>query len=273
MSKEILIQSKKNLWFIDLRELWQYRELLYVLAWRDIAVRYKQTLLGILWAIFQPLLTTGIFTVFFGKIAHIPSDGIPYPLFTFIGLTFWNFFSNGVSAASNSLLANGGIISKIYFPRIIVPLAAIATSGVDFIITFTLLIIGLVIFGRVPQIQSLWLFPLLMLILILFMVGTGFIFAALNIRFRDIRYILPFFIQIGLYVTPIIYPFSVIYDARKYLLALNPLTAVVETARSLIGGAALNWPVIWTGLGVSIIICAIGYYFFRQAEDQFVDIN
>lgn len=274
MAQEIVIRPKKDWWKIDLRESWQYRELLYVLAWRDIAVRYRQTILGVLWAILQPLITTGIFTIFFGKIAKIPSDNLPYPIFSFIGLTIWSFFSNGVSNASQSLLSNLGIISKVYFPRLVVPLASILTSSVDFLITVSLLLIVIFFYGFFPNfLLTLIFLPLILSILLLTMAGLGFFTSALNVRFRDVRYALPFFIQIGLYVTPIIYPLSIIYDYRRWFLILNPLTAVVETSRALVSGNSIDLTLFISAIPISLIIFFGGLFFFRQTESIIVDTN
>lgn len=270
---EIVIKSSKNILNLNFKELYQFRELFFVLAWRDVTVRYKQTILGISWAVFQPLLTTGIFTIFFGKIAKLPSDGLPYPLFTLIGITFWNFFSSGVSNASNSLMSNGGIVSKVYLPRLIIPLAAIMTSGVDFLITFSMMLFALAVYRYIPFSPNLMVFPFLMIILILAMSGFGFFAAALNIRFRDVRYALPFFVQIGFYVTPIIYPLSVVYDYRRYLLMLNPMTAVIEGTREIIRGTTLDWVMLLIGFSVALIIFIIGLISFNKSEDLYVDIS
>ena len=270
---EIIIRPSELWWKIDLKELWSFRELYFTLAWRDVLVRYKQTLLGITWVVFQPLVTTGIFSIFFGKIAKIPSDGLPYPLFTLIGLAFWNFFSSGVSNASNSLIFNSNIITKVYLPKLIVPLASIVTSAVDFSVTLGLVALALVFYGYLPSMQTIFVFPILLIMLLVLMNGLGMLFAALNIRFRDIRFILPFFIQIGLYLTPVIYPLSVIYDYRRIFLILNPLTAIVETARALVLNKAISWDLIGIGYGISVIVFFVGLWTFRQTESVLVDIS
>lgn len=271
MQKEIVIKPTNHLLAIDLSELWQYRELLYVLAWRDIKVRYKQTLLGVLWVIFQPLVTTGIFSVFFGKIAKIPSDNLPYPLFVFVGLTVWNFFSNGLSNSGQSLMANEGIVKKVYFPRLVVPLAAIVTAGVDFLITLLLLCGAIWYYGYTPNAMSLFIFPPLVLILLLTMSGLGFFTSALNVKYRDVRYALGFFIQTGLFITPVIYPLSVIYDFRKWFLMLNPLSSVIEVSRALIANTQVDWPLIVIDLLVASVIFFLGLLYFRKTEGFFAD--
>lgn len=272
MAKVVFIRPSGPWWKMDLGELWDYRELLYVLTWRDVAVRYKQTLLGISWALFQPLITTGIFSIFFGKIAKIPSGDLPYPLFALIGLTIWNFFSSGVSNASNSLVNNGGVISKVYLPRIIIPFSSIVTSMVDFAITSVLVFFGLIFYGYFPGVNFLWVFPILLLTLILLIAGLGMFLAALNILYHDVRYILPFFIQIGLYVSPIIYPLSVVYDWRKYVLFMNPMTSVIEGMRAILTNGSVDMTLTIIGLGVAIIIFIFGFYFFRKNEYKYVDI-
>ncbi len=273
MIKPIIIRPSEPWWKIDFAEIWQYKNLLYVLAWRDVTVRYKQTVLGILWAVFQPLVTTGIFSIFFGTIAKIPSDGLPYPLFTFIGLALWNFFSSGIANASNSLITNASIITKVYFPRFLVPFASIATSGVDFAITLLLVLVAILLYGYIPSIQTLYVFPMLLVILVLAMGGLGLMTAAINIKFRDVRYILPFFIQIGLYITPIIYPLSVIHDYRRWILMLNPMTAVIESSRALVNSASLDWLMISIGFLVALGLFILGLYLFRKTEYLFVDIS
>lgn len=270
--KEIRITPSRPWWQIDFKELWDYRELLFVLAWRDVTVKYKQTLLGVSWVVFQPVITTGIFSIFFGKIAKIPSDGLPYPLFVLIGLVFWNFFSAGVSNASNSLLSNSHIITKVYFPRVIVILSAILTAGVDFLVTLVVLVVAILFYGYLPSPIVLLVLPAITLILLLTMAGLGLFAAAVNVRFRDVRYILPFFIQIGLYVTPVIYPLSAIYDYRKWLLMLNPLTGVIESARIVFIGKNVDWGLIGISFMISLVIFVVGLYCFRATEDVFVDI-
>ncbi|KKU92403.1 MAG: ABC-2 type transporter [Microgenomates group bacterium GW2011_GWA1_48_10] len=268
---EIIIRPK-SVFNLDFKEIWHYRELFYVFAWRDIKVRYKQTVLGISWALFQPLVTTGIFSIFFGKIAKIPSDHIPYPLFVLTGLVFWSFFSNSVTAASQSMVASENIIKKVYFPRLIIPLSSIVTAGLDFLISFLMLLLVMVYYRYFPQFTSLLVLPVLLLTLILTAGGIGLFTSAINVKYRDVRYILPFFIQIGLFVTPIIYPISVILDYRKWLLILNPLTSVIETARALYSGKPINYFLISLGFAISVVIFSLGLYYFRKTEAFFADV-
>lgn len=270
--KETIIRPGDSLVKVDLKELWEYRELFYIFAWRDIKIRYKQTVLGFGWAIFQPLVTTGIFSIFFGKLAKIPSDGLPYPLFAFAGLTVWNFFSSAVSYSSHSVLGNEAIIKKVYLPKIIIPLAAIVTSALDFLINLVLLIIASLFFGYIPQLIGVFMFPVLFLTLFLSIGGVGLFMSALNIKYRDVRYILPFFISMGMFVSPVIYPISIIYDYRKWLLIFNPLTSVIETTRAIIGGSDINFMLVGLGLLISMTIFIVGLGYFNRTEKFFADI-
>lgn len=272
MTKEIIISPNSPWWQIDLQELWDFRELLYVFAWRDIKIKYKQTLLGVVWVLFQPLVTAGIFSIFFGKIANIPSGELPYPLFILIGMVIWIFFSSGITSSSQSLIANEGIIKKVYVPRIILPLAAILTTGVDFLISTVMVIIFLLISGYIPPISSIVVFPLLILILVLTIFGIGLLTSAINVKYRDVRYILPFFIQISLFLSPILYPTSVIYDYRKWFFTINPLSAVVENTRKLMTNSPLNWQEIGIGFFISLLLVVVGLYVFRKVENTVVDI-
>ncbi|MCL4390419.1 MAG: ABC transporter permease [Patescibacteria group bacterium] len=273
MTKEIVIKPNGSFLDVDLREIWRYRELFYIFAWRDIKLRYKQTVLGIIWVLFQPLVSTGIFSIFFGKIAKIPSDNLPYPLFVLAGLVIWNFFSSALSASSQSLIGNEGIIKKVYFPRLILPISSVVTAGVDFFITFLVLLVAVVYFGYLPSLLILPVLPVLLIITILMASGLGMFMASLNVKYRDVRFILPFFIQIGLFVTPVIYPLSIIYDWRKWFLIINPLTGVIETLRALIVGRAQpDFSLLIIGLIVSIPVFCFGLFYFRRTEAYFADI-
>ena len=272
IQREIIIRPEQPWWEIDSRELWSYRELFYVFVWRDIIVRYKQTVVGIAWVVFQPLVTTGIFSVFFGKIAKIPSDNLPYPLFVLIGMVIWGFFSSGVSSGSQSLITNEGILKKVYFPRLIIPLSAILTSGFDFLISLVLVLFALIFYGYFPGLSFIFWMPVFILILMLTISGLAMFTSALNVKYRDVRYVLPFFIQIGLFLSPIIYPLSVIYDYRKYFLIINPLTGVVEGVRAVISNQPVNLEVLFIGLSVSIVVFLFGLFYFRETERFFADI-
>ncbi len=267
-----IIQPKKTFSLSDIKELWKYRELIYFFSWKDIKVRYKQTLIGGLWAIFQPFITMVVFTVFFGKLAGIPSDNVPYPIFVYVGLLFWQFFSSALSDTSNTLVANQSIITKVYFPRLILPISAVATKFIDFIIAAVILAGMMVYYGYTPSIEGVLILPILILITFFASTGLGLFLAAVNVKYRDVRYALPFFIQILLFVTPVIYPASI---AGKYswLLALNPMTGVIQTARA---GLLHTAPINWTLLGLSTLACIImmiiGVIYFKIVERYFADI-
>lgn len=273
MSRQETIIKAKNPLSIDFREIWAFRELLYVFTWRDIKVRYKQTLLGIIWVLFQPIVTSIIFSIFFGKIAKIPSDGLPYPLFSYAGLIIWTFFSNGLNFASNSLVESGSLIKKVYFPRIIIPVSAAVTSAIDFVVSLPLLI-GLLIYYQItPSPAIIIIGPLLALQVIILVSGLGMGLAALNVRYRDVRYILPFFIQVGIFLTPVIYPIRVLEDYRRYLVALNPLSGIIEIWRALIvGRGEFDYLMILISLVVTVIVVGTGVLYFKLTEKFFADL-
>ena len=271
-TKVTIIRPKKLFHLRDLKELWQYRELLYFFTWRDLKVRYKQTMIGVAWAIFQPLITMVIFTVFFGTLAKVPSDNIPYPIFVFTGLLFWQFFSTALSETSNCLIANQAIITKVYFPRLILPLSSVLTKLVDFVIAAIILAVMMAFYGFVPQLSSIIVIPLVLIISFMASIGLGLILAAINVKYRDVRYALPFFIQMLLFVTPVIYPAS-IAGKYSYLLALNPMTGAIQSARAaLLGTTPVNWELI----GISFVACFVlmlaGIYIFKKVERFFADI-
>lgn len=267
-----IIRPKKTFSLYDFKELWNYRELLYFFTWRDLKVRYKQTAIGIAWAVLQPLITMLIFTIFFGKLAGIQSDSVPYPIFVYVGLLFWQFFSTALSETSNVLISNQSIITKVYFPRLILPLSSVLTKFVDFAIASIILVGLMFYYGYMPHITGFLIVPLLLLITFMAAVGGGLCLASINVKYRDVRYALPFFIQILLFITPVIYPAS-IAGAYSKLLALNPMTGVIQTARAALLGAT---PINWMLLGISSIACLIvliiGIYYFKKVERYFVDI-
>jgi len=256
---------------LNFRHLWDYRELSYFLIWRDVKVRYKQTLLGIAWAIIQPLLTMLIFTLFFGKLASVPSDNIPYPIFAYAGLLPWTFVSNAVTCSGNSLVGSSNLISKVYFPRMIIPMSAVGAALVDFGIGFVLLAALMACYGVVPTWSFLMLPPLVVLTAVIAL-GVGMLLSALNVKYRDVRHALPFVVQLWMFVTPIIYPASIVPQRWRLLLALNPLTSVIEGYRASMFGRSFNW----TGLGISsgaalaLFVCSA--YTFRRMEKTFADI-
>ncbi|MBX4197927.1 ABC transporter permease [Candidatus Parcubacteria bacterium] len=267
-----IIRPKKLFSLRDITELWRYKELLYFFTWRDLKVRYKQTIVGVAWAIFQPLATMVIFTVFFSKLASIPSDNVPYPIFVYSGLLFWQFFSSALGDTSNCLIANQSIITKVYFPRLILPLSSVLTKLVDFFIAASILVVLMLYYGFVPKLESIIVIPLVLIISFMASVGLGLVLAAINVKYRDVRYVLPFFIQMLLFVTPVIYPASI---AQKYswLLALNPMTGVIQSARAtLLGTTEINWGLIGISFAACLILLCIGVYVFKKVERYFADI-
>lgn len=271
--KEIRITPKRKWLFVDLKEIWRYRELFYIFAWRDIKIKYKQTILGILWVVFQPIVSMTVFTVFFGKLAKIPSGNLPYALFVLSGLVFWNYFSNSLSYASDSMVANEGIIKKVYFPKIVLPLSSVVTSLVDFSINLIVLIVIALILGFVPQIWIVVIIPIAVVLTALTAIGLGLFLASVNAKYRDVRYILPFFIQLLLFLTPIIYPLSIVSEKNKYLMALNPMTTVIESVRWIFSGTfLLNYTQVIISLVSVMLILFIGIWYFHKTEQFFADV-
>ncbi|MDB5239122.1 MAG: Transport permease protein [Candidatus Parcubacteria bacterium] len=273
MSTAVTVIRPKRLFHLsDLKELWNYRELLYFFSWRDLKVRYKQTAIGVLWSILQPLVTMLVFSFFFGRLANIPSDGVPYPIFVYTGLLFWQFFSDALGETSNSLLANKSIITKIYFPRLILPISSVITKFVDFAIS-SLILVGLMIYyGYAPHLSGLLILPVLLALTFIAAIGLGLLLSAVNVKYRDVRYALPFFIQILLFVTPVIYPASI---AGKYskILALNPMMGVIQSARAaLLGTTPINWMLILTSFIAGMVLLVIGLMYFKKTERYFADV-
>src|SRR5438132_434872 len=246
----VVIEPSKSWVALNLRDLWAYRELLYFLTWRDVKVRYKQTLLGAAWAILQPLLTMLIFTLLFGKLAGIKSDGIPYPIFAYAGLLIWTFFANAVTNSGNSLVGSANLITKIYFPRMIIPGAAVAAGLVDFAIAFVILIV-LMIYYRLAVTWTILMLPLLIVLTTLVALGAGLWLSALNVKYRDIRYALPFLIQLWMFASPVIYPLDMVPAKWRWVLMLNPLSGIIENFRAALFG---NANIDWTALSVSAVI-------------------
>lgn len=268
-----LIKSKKGLDNLDLKELWSYRELFFFLAWRDIKLRYKQTFFGIAWAVMQPFVTMIVFSVVFGALAHMPSDNIPYPIFVYAGLLLWNVFSNGLNTASQSLIGSVNIIQKVYLPKIIIPAASVIVTLVDFIFSGLILIGIIFYYGFVPHFTGLLFLPLLLAITIFTTLGLGWFFAAINVKYRDVRYALPFFIQLLIFITPVIYPVSIVSGKYQWILSLNPMTGVIETFKaSFLGTMPINWMSLSISAIVSIIFFIFGLIYFLKTEKTFADI-
>ena len=258
---------------IDFAELWRYRELFLILVWRDIKVRYKQTAIGIIWAVFQPLLTMAIFTVFFGRLARVPSDNIPYPIFVYSGLLLWNYYSTALTNSSNCLVENEGIVKKIYFPRLILPLSTTITPTIDFLIALMILFVLMIYYHFIPNLYGILLIPILLFAAFISALGLGVLFAAINVKYRDVRYALPFFIQIMMFITPVIYPVSIIPVKYQWLAYLNPMTGIVSLSRStLLHTNPIDIKLLMLSLISSIIILIFGITFFRKTEKFFADI-
>lgn len=268
---EIIIKSKKS-FSIDFAELRRFRELFWSLAVRDLKVRYKQTFVGVAWAILQPFILMIVFTVFFGRLGGISEGGVPYPIFVFVGLLFWNYFSNGLSSMAGSLVANQAIIQKIYFPRIILPLSSVVVYLIDFAIA-SLILVGLMFYyGYTPSLLGLALIIPALMIASLAFSGLGLFLSAVNVKYRDVRYVLPFFIQTLLFITPVIYPASIL-GSYQWLWYLNPMSGVIDAMRTgLLGTAAINWQLLTISALVSIVFFIGGVIYFNKTEKYFADI-
>ena len=257
---------------IDISGLWRYRELLYFLTWRDLKVRYRQTVLGATWAVIQPLVTMIVFSVIFGRIARIPSDGVPYPAFAFAALVPWTFFATGVSQAANSLVGSQNLIRKVYFPRLVIPISAVLTGVLDLAIAGGVLLALMIGFGIVPGLASLWIVPLVALAFVTAL-GVGIWLSALNVRFRDVRYVVPFLLQVWLFATPIAYPSSLLDEPWRTLYALNPMVGVVEGTRwALLSTATSPGPLVLVSAAVAVFLVVSGSAYFRHVEGTFADV-
>lgn len=257
---------------LKLQELWDYRELLFFLTWRDIKVRYKQTALGAAWAIIQPFFTMVVFSIFFGKLAKVPSDGIPYPIFSFVALVPWTFFAHGLSESSNSLVGSANLIKKVYFPRLIVPVSGVISGTIDFVLAFIVLLGMMLYFGIVPTVNVIWL-PLLLLLAFVTALGVGLWLSALNVQFRDVRYTLPFLTQFWMFATPIAYPSSLLSEPWRTLYGLNPMVGVVEGFRwALLGTDTAPGPIIIASSLAALGILIGGAFYFRRMEKIFADV-
>ncbi len=264
----VVIEPSKGWIPLNLRDLWQYRDLFYILTMRDIKVRYKQTLLGAAWAIIQPLFTMLIFTLFFGRLAQMPSDGIPYPLFAYAGLLPWTFFSNAVTNSGNSLVGNSNLITKIYFPRMIIPMAAVASGLLDFVIAFGLLVVLMFYYGAGLSINILML-PLLLVLTSLLAIGVGMWMSALNVKYRDIRYALPFLIQLGMFASGIITP---IPENWRWIRIVNPIAGLIEAFRSSFFGKPFDWVSLSAAAVLTLAILFYAAFNFRRMEKSFADL-
>lgn len=272
MSDVLVIEPKKGWIPVNFREIWKFRELLYFLAWRDIKVKYKQTAIGIVWAIIQPLLAMLIFSVLFGRFAGMPSDGAPYPVFVYIGLLPWNYFATVLGQSTNSVVGGSNLISKIYFPRLIIPASTAIAALLDFLIASVLLGFMMVYYG-INLSAGILLVPFLIIITMMNALGFGLWFSALNVKYRDVQYAIPFLVQIWMFATPVIYPTSLIGDKYGWLLMLNPMGGVIEALRPAVLG---NTPIPWISLGISTSVgfgvFVGGMFYFRSVERYFADV-
>ncbi|MDP2279065.1 MAG: ABC transporter permease [Nitrospirota bacterium] len=273
MKHELIIKSQKGWIPINFKELWAFRELLYFLAWRDIKVKYKQTALGAAWAILQPFLTMVIFSVIFGTFAKVPSDGIPYPIFVYAGLLPWNYFSSALSNSGNSLVASSNLITKVYFPRIIIPTSASLSGLLDFFIASVILIGMMFYYNYSPDTTGIFLIPLLVFLTFMIAVGCGLWLSALNVEYRDFQYVIPFLVQIWMFVTPVIYPVTLLPEKYRWLLSLNPMAGIIEAFRAAaIGHQQVNWNLLIVSSGIGVLIFLTGLLYFRRVERSFADV-
>jgi lipopolysaccharide transport system permease protein len=261
-------RSEQNYW----KDLWRFRELFYILSWRDIKVRYKQTVIGAAWAIIRPLLTMIVFAFVFGKVAKLPSEGnAPYALMVFAGLLPWQFFSSSLTEASNSLIGNTNLITKVYFPRLIIPASAVITSFVDFAISFGLLVLMMIGYQYTPSWQIVFL-PIFLLLAFMTSFGVSLYLTALNVKYRDFRYIIPFIVQFGLYVSPVGFSSTIVPDQWRFLYACNPMVSVIDGFRwCILGEANLQWDMLAISMVVTALFLLIGIRYFRKTEKSFAD--
>ncbi|MCL4302449.1 MAG: ABC transporter permease [Anaerolineae bacterium] len=256
---------------LKITELWEYRELLYFLIWRDVKVRYKQTVLGAAWAVIQPFATMVVFSIFFGKLGKIPSDGIPYPVFAFTALLPWTFFANGLSQSSNSLVGSAHLITKVYFPRLVMPLSGVLAGLIDFVIAFVVLLGMMLFYGMEPTAAVIWL-PFFLLLALTTALGTGLWLSALNVQYRDIRYVVPFLTQFWLFATPIAYPSSLLSQPWRTLYGLNPMAGVVEGFRWALLDSSPPGAMLAVSSGAAILLLISGLYYFQRMEKTFADV-
>lgn len=264
----VVIEASRSWAVLNFRDLWAYRELLYFLTWRDVKVRYKQTVLGAAWAILQPLLLMLIFNFFFARLAGISSGTVPYPLFAYAGLLPWTFFANAIANSGNSLVGSTNLITKVYFPRMIIPAAAVGAGLVDFAIAFVLLV-GLMVYYRVSLNLSIVVLPILIVLTALLALGVGLLMSALTVKYRDVRYALPFVVQCWMFASPVIYPVPAKW---RWLLSINPMTGIIEGFRAVLFGQQLNWPTLALSAALTFAILVFATFVFSRMEKSFADV-
>jgi lipopolysaccharide transport system permease protein len=265
-----IIKPKKSIFHIDFKELWGYRELFATLALKDFQIRYKQTAIGVVWAIIRPLLTMVVFSFLFGKVAKLPSDGVPYPIFSYSGVLLWTFFSSAITQASSSMTMNSKLITKIYFPRIIIPTSTTLVAFIDYLIAFVI-VFGLSMYYKIPITTQIFLVIPALLTTWMLSLGISYFFSAANVKYRDVQYALPFLIQILMYATPVIYPVK-LAGSYDWILKLNPMSGLIEIHRAAILGLNVDWGLFLLSFGMSLGILLIGYFYFRSVEKYFADL-
>jgi lipopolysaccharide transport system permease protein len=267
----VTIEPRKSLSWTDLRDVWVYRELLYFLVWRDLKVRYKQTTVGVAWVVLQPILTTLVFSVFLGMLARVPSDGVPYSIFVFAGLLPWTFLSGALNSSGNSLVGSAHLITKVYFPRILIPIAAVGARLVDFLISFVVLA-GMLAFYRIaPSVNLLMLLPLILLVTALTL-AVGLLASASNVRYRDVGVLLPVLVQLWMFASPVVYPLTLVPPRFRTLFSLNPLVGIITGFRSAVLGLPFEWASIAVSAAITIVLLVIAVIMFRRTERYFADI-
>lgn len=256
---------------LDLKDLWAHRELVYFLTWRDVKIRYKQTAIGVAWAVLQPVLTTAVFTVLFSTFARFETGLVPYPLFALSGLMIWLFVHNAVTMASNSFVGNTSLVTKVYFPRLIVPMAAVLAGLFDLLVSFLILIVLMVWYSTAPS-ANLVFFPIFLLLSLLLAGAVGILFSAVNVRFRDVKFALPFLLQVWMIASPIFYPTSIMPEKWKLVFAINPLTGILDGMRTSLFGGAFDWPVIGISSASLLALLLLSLFIFKWMEDEFADL-
>ncbi len=270
--KRVMVLEPPGRWSaLKLGELWHYRELLYILAWRDVMVRYKQALLGAAWAVLQPLVMMGIFTLLFSRIANVPTAGVPYPVFAFAALVPWTMFANATASSGTSLVGNQNLVSKVYFPRLVIPAGAVVAWIPDFVISATLLFVIMAIFGFLPPLTAL-LLPAVLVATALAALSVGIWLSALNVAYRDVQYVVPFLIQAWLFITPVAYPTSSVPEPFRWITGLNPATWAIDFGRWALTGVSSSWLVVGLSIATTMILLVTGLYYFRRVEHFFADV-
>jgi lipopolysaccharide transport system permease protein len=266
-----VVQPRRPFWNLELGHLWEYHELLFFMVWRDVKVRYKQTALGVAWAVLQPLLATLIFSIFFGRLAKMPSDGIPYPVFAYVAFVPWQYFANALAESSNSLVASQNLIKKVYFPRLIIPMGSVIAGLVDFCFAFIILIAMMCYYGIRPS-SSIFLFPIFLLLAVATALAAGLWLSALNVQFRDVKHTIPFLVQFWFFATPVVYPSSIVPAKWRTWYGLNPMAGVVEGFRYTVLGKGHPGPMIWVSAAAVAVMLIGGILYFRRMESTFADI-